>query len=122
MDGREGRVAPLTAAEAGAGDALVLQALGGDAAQRARLQAPVPGAPGESRGPPPSLPPSWSQHSDSTLPLAAWARQGDTVTYSRRDAGTGVRARQECSLQHTDKQRRGLQSGLLQAPALDPSS
>ena len=43
MDGREGRVAPLTAAEAGAGDALVLHALGGDAAQRARLQAPVPG-------------------------------------------------------------------------------
>lgn len=42
-----------------------------------------PGAPGESRGPPPSLPPSWSQHSHSTLPLAAWARQGGTVTYSR---------------------------------------
>lgn len=113
-DGREGRVSLLTAAKAGAGDALVLQALGGEAAQRAGLQAPAPE----------HLSPSWSQHSHSTLPWATCASQDDTVTHSaqRQDAGAGVRTRQECSLQHTDNQCVGLQSGLLHVPALHPSS
>ena len=75
-DGREGRVAPLTAAEAGAGDALVLRALGGEAAQRAGLQAPAPER----------LPPSCSQHSPSALPWAARASQDDAVTYSAQQA------------------------------------
>lgn len=75
-DGREGRVSLLTAAKAGAGDALVLQALGGEAAQRAGLQAPAPE----------HLSPSWSQHSHSTLPWATCASQDDTVTHSAQQA------------------------------------